>query len=145
MCIEPLLLQETWFCSKKNRSKWVRREHWQWRSDVSFSDENWITKYILRFFWWCCWVDEKSDKSFKGAYFCKKIQSAAYNKHKVTLTDDDLLVNVDFAESYRSDQESPIQIPYFGNQNFSLFTSCCYYKSSGNILQQKCIVTVTKN
>ena len=56
-----------------------------------------------------------------------------------------MLVHVDFAENYRNDQQNEIQSAYFGHQSFSLFTSCCYYKDDGNILQQKSIAIITEN
>ena len=59
--------------------------------------------------------------------------------NKVELTGGDLLVHVDFAESYRNDQQNEIKSTYFGNQNFSLFTSCRYFKGLTSV------VVVTKN
>ena len=47
--------------------------------------------------------------------FVKRVQNNAYNKHKTELSDGDLLVHVDFAESYRNDQQDEIQSAYFGN------------------------------
>ena len=84
-------------------------------------------------------------KVLKEHIFVKRIQNEAYNSHKDGLTDDDLLVHVDFAENYRNDQQNEIQSAYFGHQSFSLFTSCCYYKDDENILQQKSIVIVTES
>ena len=81
----------------------------------------------------------------KEHIFVKGIQNEAYNYQKDGLTVDDLLVYVDFAENYRNDQQNEIQSAYFGHQSFSLFTSCCYYKDDGNILQQKSIVIITEN
>ena len=46
---------------------------------------------------------------------------------------------VDFTESYRNDQQNEMKSTYFGNQSFSLFTSCCYFKGETNV------VVVTKN
>ena len=65
-------------------------------------------------------------KVLKEHIFVKRVQNDAYNKHKAELSDGDLLVHVDFAESYRNDQQNEIQSAYFGNQRFLLFTSCCY-------------------
>ena len=81
----------------------------------------------------------------KEHIFVKRIQNGAYNDQKDGLTVDSLLVHVDFAENYRNDQQNEIQSAYFGHQSFSLFTSCCYYKDDGNILQQKSIVIITEN
>ena len=43
-------------------------------------------------------------KVLKEQIFVKRVQNVAYNKHKAELSDGDLLVYVDFAESYRNDQ-----------------------------------------
>ena len=51
----------------------------------------------------------------------KRVQNDAYNKHKVELSDVDLLVNVDFAESYRDDKENEIQILLWKPKLFALY------------------------
>ena len=77
--------------------------------------------------------------------FVKRIQNNAYNKHKAELSNGDLLVHVDFAESYRNDQQNEIQSTYFGNQSFALFTSCCYFKGATGEIRNKSFVVVTEN
>ena len=84
-------------------------------------------------------------KVLKEHISVKRIQNTGYNEHKDSLRDEDLLVHVNFAENYRNDQQNKVRSPYLGHQSFSLFTSCCYYKGSGNTLQQKSIVVVTEN
>ena len=56
-----------------------------------------------------------------------------------------MLVYADFAESYRNDQQNEIPSSYFGNQSFSLFTSCCYFKGEKSEIRNKSVATVTKN
>ena len=56
-----------------------------------------------------------------------------------------MLVHVDFVESYRNDQQNEIQSAYFGNQIFSLFTSCCYFKGATREIRNKSVVVVTEN
>ena len=51
----------------------------------------------------------------------KRVQNDAYNKHKFELSDADLLVNVDFAESYRDDKENEIQILLWKSKLFALY------------------------
>ena len=51
----------------------------------------------------------------------KRVQNDAYNKHKVELSDADLLVNVDFAESDRDDKENEIQILLWKSKLFALY------------------------
>ena len=84
-------------------------------------------------------------KVLKEHIYVTRVQNSAYNQHKNSLTNDELLVHVDFAENYRNDQQDEIQTTYFGHQSFSLFTSCCYYKDEENNLQPKSIVVVTEN
>ena len=56
-----------------------------------------------------------------------------------------MLVHVDFAGSYRNDPQNEIQNAYFGNQSFSLFTSCCYFKGVTNEIRNKSVVALTEN
>ena len=84
-------------------------------------------------------------KVLKEHIYVKRVQNSAYNQHKNSLTNDELLVHVDFAGNYRNDQQHEIQSAYFGHESLSLFTSCCYYKDEENNLQQKSIVVVTEN
>ena len=56
-----------------------------------------------------------------------------------------MLVHVDFTESYKSDQQNEIQSAYLGNQSFSLFTSCCYFKGVTSEINNKRVVVVIEN
>ena len=56
-----------------------------------------------------------------------------------------MLVRVDFAESYRNDQQNEIESAYLGNQSFSLFTSCCYFKGAASEVRNESLVVVTQN
>ena len=51
----------------------------------------------------------------KEHIYVKEVQNDAYDKHKTELSDGDLLVQVEFAESYRNYQQNEIQNAYFGN------------------------------
>ena len=82
-------------------------------------------------------------KVLKEHIFIKRVQNNAYDKHKAELSDD-LLVHVDFAESYRNDQQDEIQNAYFGNQSFSIFISCCYFKDVTSEVRNKSVVVVTE-
>ena len=57
----------------------------------------------------------------------------AYREMKDSFKDDDLMVQVDFTESYKNEQQDVILSAYFGNQCFSIFTACCYSKVSKKI------------
>ena len=84
-------------------------------------------------------------KVLKEHTFVKRVQNDAYNKHKAELFDGDLLVHVDFAESYRNNQQNEVQSTYFGNQSFWLFTSCCYFKGVTSKIRNESLVLVTEN
>ena len=56
----------------------------------------------------------------------KRRQVNAYREMKYSLKDDDLMDQVDFAESCKNEQQDAIQSAYFGNQCFSIFTVSCY-------------------
>ena len=77
--------------------------------------------------------------------FVKRVQNDAYKKHKAELSDGDLLVHDDFAETYRNDQQNEIQSAYFENESFSLFPSCCFFKGATSEIRNKSIVMVNKN
>ena len=56
-----------------------------------------------------------------------------------------MLVHANLAESYRNDQQNEIQSTYFGNQSFSLFTSCCYFKGATSEIRNESVVVVMEN
>ena len=56
-----------------------------------------------------------------------------------------MLVHVNLAESYRNDQQNEIQSTYFGNQSFSLFKSCCYFKGATREIRNESVVVVMGN
>ena len=62
----------------------------------------------------------------------KRRQVNAHREMKDSFKDDDFMVQVDFTESYKNEQQDVIQSAYFENQCFSIFTACCYSKVSGN-------------
>ena len=66
--------------------------------------------------------------SLKKRVYTKRVQTDAYNKMKNSLNENDIFVHVDYAESYRNNQQDEIQSGYFGNSSFSIFTACCYTK-----------------
>ena len=52
---------------------------------------------------------------------------ASYNQQKLDLKPGESLINVDYSESYSNSQQDEVHSAYFGQQNFSIFTSCSYY------------------
>ena len=64
---------------------------------------------------------------------------------KASLADNDLMVQVDFAESYKNDQQDPIQSAYFGNQCFTIFMACCYFNIDDKIKNSNVIVVTERS
>ena len=75
----------------------------------------------------------------------KRRQVNAYREMKESLTNDDLMVQVDFAESYKNEHQNAIQSAYFGNQCFSIFTACCYSKVSEKIKNDNVIIVTERS
>ena len=64
-------------------------------------------------------------------------QVNAHREMKDSFKDNDLMVQVDFTESCKNEQQDVILSAYFGNQCFSIFTACCCSKVSGKIKNDK--------
>ena len=75
----------------------------------------------------------------------KRRQVSAYQDMKASLGPNDLMVQVDFAESYKNDQQDAIQSAYFGNQYFSIFTACCYVNVEGVIKNQNVAILTERS
>ena len=67
--------------------------------------------------------------TLKRHIYSKRAQNRTYNNNKESLDHGEILVHVDYAESYKNVQQNEIQSAYFGNSTFSIFTACCYTKS----------------
>ena len=68
-------------------------------------------------------------KTLKEHIYTKRRQVNAYHEMKASLSESDLMLHVNFGESYKNDQQDATQSAYFGNQYFRIFTACCYAKS----------------
>ena len=75
---------------------------------------------------------KESVVSLKRHIYSKRSQNRHYNHVKESLDHGQILVHVDYAESYKNSQQNEIQSAYFGNSTFSIFTACCYTKSLDN-------------
>ena len=60
-------------------------------------------------------------KLLKEHIYIKRSQVNAYHEINVSLSENDLMLYVHFAESYKNDQQDTIQSAYFGNQCFRIF------------------------
>ena len=71
-------------------------------------------------------------KTLKEHIYVKRKQANAYHEIEASLSENDLMLHVDFAENYTIDQQDAIKSEYFGNQCFRIFTACYYAKSPNN-------------
>ena len=75
----------------------------------------------------------------------KQRQVNAYQEIKASLSPNDLMIQVDFAESYKNEQQDAIKSAYCGNQCFSIFTKCCYFNIQGKIKNDNVIVVTERS
>ena len=88
---------------------------------------------------------KKEVASLKEHIHIKRTQVNAFREMKALLTDNDLMVQVDFAESYKNDQHNALQSAYFGNQCFGIFTVCCSFNVDGKIKNNNVIVVTERS
>jgi len=69
----------------------------------------------------------------------KRVQTFSLNTIKEELKPSEILLHVDFSESYKNAAQDEIQSAYFGHSTFSLFTACVY---TGQHENEKILVTV---
>ena len=78
----------------------------------------------------------------KRHLFTERTQASAYNEVMDNLKQNELLIHVDYSETYNNKQQWEIQSAYFGHASFSIFTACCYFKDESNAINKEAI-TVT--
>ena len=71
-------------------------------------------------------------KTLKEHIYVKRKQVNTYHEIEASLSENDLMLHVDFAENYKNDQQDATQSAYFRNQCFRIVTACCYAKSPNN-------------
>ena len=74
------------------------------------------------------WVEIISN--LKRHIYRKREQVASYNKQKDELKTGEVLIHVNYSKSYIKTQQDEIQSAYFGQQNFTIFTFCSYYREA---------------
>ena len=67
----------------------------------------------------------------KSDIFNKTQQHSTYVNIRENLWEIELLINLDFNENYRNQNQNEIQSAYFGNNSFSIFTACVFYNNQG--------------
>ena len=84
----------------------------------------------------------------KKHIYSKRVQNREYNRIKESLDHCQILVHVDYAESYKNVHQNEIQSAYFGNSIFSIFAACCYTKSlidNGDGLKKDSVVVISES
>ena len=85
-------------------------------------------------------------KTLREHIYIKRRQVNGYHEIKASFSENDLMLHVEFAESYKNDQQDAMQSAYFGNQCFRIFTECCYAKSpNNNDVRNDNVIVVTEN
>ena len=84
---------------------------------------------------------KESVKSLKAHIHRKRVQADSLNSAKESLEEDEILMQVDYSESYKNAEQDEIQSAYFGHTCFSLFAACIYYWDKQELL--KIPITVT--
>ena len=82
-------------------------------------------------------------KTLKKHIHIKRKHSDAYSER---LTEEDLILQADLAESYRNNLQESTQSEYFGDLSFSTFIGCCYPKpADSGELQNDSVAVVTES
>ena len=85
------------------------------------------------------WIE--SVKSLKQHIHRKRVQVSSLNTIKAELGEDEILMQVDYSQSYKNAEQDEIQSAYFGHSCFSLFTACVYYREDEEL--HKLPITIT--
>lgn len=69
-------------------------------------------------------------KVFKRHVFVKRVQSKVFIEMKRNVEDDEVILQVDFAENYSSLLQDEIQSAHWNNTQITLFTACAWLKGA---------------
>ena len=61
---------------------------------------------------------------------------------KKNLQENEVILHVDYSESYNNTQQEEIQSAYFGNSTFSIFTACGYILNNGRELSKRSVAVI---
>ena len=82
-------------------------------------------------------------RTLKEHIYTKRAQVGSLEEIKNSLSTEDTLIQVDYSENYENVQQGEVQSAYFGHTSFSIFTACCYFRSTTSGEIEKECVTVT--
>ena len=71
-------------------------------------------------------------KRLKEHIYIKRRQINPYDEIKPSLSENNLMLHVYFAESYKNDQQDAIRRECFGKQCFRISAACCYAENPNN-------------
>ena len=110
----------------------------------SSSEEN--SNNVTFYLWQIVAKKLTKSKVLKEHIYIKKRLVSAYHEIKASLSENDVMLHVDFAESYRNGQQDALKSAYFGNQCFRIFTACCYARSpNNNDVRNENVIVVTES
>ena len=79
-------------------------------------------------------------KELKLHLFVRNEQYNTYNRLKNEMSDNNMLVHVDYSESYENKQQDECQSPYFGPSTFSIFPEIVYIRRNGELLHESIVI-----
>ena len=88
---------------------------------------------------------KESVKSLKQYIFRKRSRAASLIEAKSKLQEGQLLMQVDYSESYKKAEQNEIQNAYFGHSCFSIFTACCYCKAEEGELMKYPVTIISES
>ena len=74
-----------------------------------------------------------SDVNLKQLIHRKRIRVFCLKSIREDLKNTDVLIHVEFCDSYKNANQDDIQSAYFGQSSFSIFTACAYTCTNGKI------------
>ena len=85
-------------------------------------------------------------KTLKCYIHVKHIQHTAFNDLNSNLKErKEILIQVDYSESYVNKYQAQIQCAYFWQKLFLIFTACCYFNIDGIIINENVTITSEAN
>lgn len=73
----------------------------------------------------------------KSHFYIKRVQSAKYSHMTKNIEDGEILVHIDYSENYKNKQQDEIKTAFYGQEQFSLYTACVYFREK--IVYQKIV------
>ena len=74
----------------------------------------------------------------------KWVQVNCYNDIKENLKENDVILHVDYSESYERKHQNKAQKAYFDHTAISIFTACCYLKDENSKLEKESVTLTSE-